>query len=783
MKQQEESLERSLRYHVSLTTITYVHLFVQSGPHSAAVQITINPFSLENYPKQTFFHSKYRYGLCCGKAPQDTVATTVKERVQKVYDAFYLPGYWDFSYDQYVTADHFNTSNESCLHATNSMLCEYIQSAHIIVPISEGLVSNPAAYGASEPSLVSECSLRSNQANRTRSHRTCTDEGPLPANDDYDANDAQLTQSTTQGNSEHDKSQIQILAEAAAVKVQRGLKNIKNGDEDTDILPQMPYDQRDLYDKAKHLGELLWVQASHIKTAATRAKWSRRFLASCFSMICKDLRADSQPIIDLKRKDWLVAAEIINSIVNRLLKIWGWKAFLLYPALECYYFVRWTRLEKKKRRDAVSALVEILRNEVPTVACPQVLLDPAFFIGYALNMDSDSGKQFYTGADRELENERTYSAFPSRKRKAGAESESTFSTPYQIKKLATGAFLSGSDHRCEKTSVSNPEDHQFPQDVVPSLPGPHLPIPSCEPTVDANPIGSNNNSISIDALLNPVGLTQGQQLSPVANSWFTIGGETGLNNDEQNTASENAGVYSSKIQNRGLDCQSQTEANSPPNKRRRINEFSSHDSFVPQSPNQTPGDANSSVASQTCCAHQPIDAIEENNIGGIQAMKEQREIELIFDNALIEKLDSKLEGVFHNPLIARYQNYLERSRQSVILMVPNDAKQNCTFSITIDRVIGYEIIKQLDLQHKSSQERLEQYSNMPKEKLPLLGNYLHQGIIRTQKFKSELGPRCTCIHAFATDGMNDVTFSMMFDRDWGYSLRDMFGMQKMEIRF
>ena len=159
------------------------------------------------------------------------------------------------------------------------------------------------------------------------------------------------------------------------------------------------------------------------------------------------------------------------------------------------------------------------------------------------------------------------------------------------------------------------------------------------------------------------------------------------------------------------------------------------------------------------------------------------EIELIFDNALIEKLDSKLEGVFHNPLIARYQNYLERSRQSVILMVPNDAKQNCTFSITIDRVIGYEIIKQLDLQHKSSQERLEQYSNMPKEKLPLLGNYLHQGIIRTQKFKSELGPRCTCIHAFATDGMNDVTFSMMFDRDWGYSLRDMFGMQKMEIRF
>jgi hypothetical protein len=100
MKQQEESLERSLRHHISLTTITYIHLFVQSGPHSSAVQITISPFSLENYPKQTFFHSKYRYSLCCEKAPQDTVATIVKERVQKVYDAFYLPGYWDFSHDQ-----------------------------------------------------------------------------------------------------------------------------------------------------------------------------------------------------------------------------------------------------------------------------------------------------------------------------------------------------------------------------------------------------------------------------------------------------------------------------------------------------------------------------------------------------------------------------------------------------------------------------------------------------------------------------------------------------------
>ncbi|TGO07017.1 hypothetical protein BTUL_0348g00050 [Botrytis tulipae] len=292
------------------------------------------------------------------------------------------------------------------------------------------------------------------------------------------------------------------------------------------------------------------------------------------------------------------------------------------------------------------------------------------------------------------------------------------------------------------------------------------------------------NRSSINALLNPADLTQGQQLSPVASSSFAIGGETGLIDYEKNTASKSVGVCSSRIQNRGLNCQSQAEADGPPNKRRRLHEFSSHDSSIPQPSNQTPDDANNSATSQTNCASQPIDAIEEDNTVDIRATKEQREIESIYNNASMEELDSKLEGPFHNPVMARYQKGLERSRQSVLLMVPRIQKQDCTFSITIDRAAGYEIIKLLDLQEESSQGRLKQYSNIPKENLPLLGNYLHQGIIRTEKFKSELGPRCTCIYAFTTDGVDnadDVTFSMMFDRHWGYSLRNIFHMRKMEL--
>jgi hypothetical protein len=35
------------------------------------------------------------------------------------------------------------------------------------------------------------------------------------------------------------------------------------------------------------------------------------------------------------RKTWLIAVEIINSLVDGLLEPWGWKAYLIYSALAC----------------------------------------------------------------------------------------------------------------------------------------------------------------------------------------------------------------------------------------------------------------------------------------------------------------------------------------------------------------------------------------------------------------------------------------------------------------
>jgi hypothetical protein len=175
------------------------------------------------------------------------------------------------------------------LQATNSKLCKYIQSAHVDVPTYEDLVSSPAAHGTGKPSS-SGYGPRSNRVNRTRSHRTCTDENPLPANENYDANDVQLIQSTTQANSDRNDIHIQILVEAAATKIRKGLNNLQS----TSTLPQLSTNFESLYDKAKYFEEDLWAQASRAEAIFKGVTWSSRFLASCFRIIRLKLRIEDR---------------------------------------------------------------------------------------------------------------------------------------------------------------------------------------------------------------------------------------------------------------------------------------------------------------------------------------------------------------------------------------------------------------------------------------------------------------------------------------------------------
>ncbi|PQE16124.1 hypothetical protein CJF30_00011149 [Rutstroemia sp. NJR-2017a BBW] len=286
------------------------------------------------------------------------------------------------------------------------MLCRYIRSTNV-----ERLVSSPAAKRISERSIVSIYGQRSNQVNPTASRptssrptRTENDLSPvnLQANDNSDANSTQPTQSTVQGHS--DRNEIQPIVDAAVVKIRKGLKNL----ESARTLPPLSKNFKHLYDKAKYFEDDLWTQASRAEVTLKEVKWSSRFLSSCFRMIRLNLKiedgANGKHITDgtdendyRKRNSWQTGAEIINSIVNCLLKTWDWKAFLIYPALESkacsnlmtatgYYFSTASFLAREKRQNIVSSLVKILYDEVPTVSGPPVLLDPAFFVSSALNM-------------------------------------------------------------------------------------------------------------------------------------------------------------------------------------------------------------------------------------------------------------------------------------------------------------------------------------------------------------------------------------------------------------
>ncbi|PQE16260.1 hypothetical protein CJF31_00012165 [Rutstroemia sp. NJR-2017a BVV2] len=415
-----------------------------------------------------------------------------------------------------------------------------------------------------------------------------------------------------------------------------------------------------------------------------------------------------------------------------------------------------------------------------------------YTIGYLLEV--------YTGEDHELENGRTHSAFPSRKRKAGAEFESTFSTPYQIKKLSNIVFLSAFNHRYKKTPISNPKDHQFPQDVVLSLPGPQLPIPRREPTIDTIPTTPHNNSISIDTLLNAAdyiaGSPQSQQLSTTRNSSIQIASGAALSGYEQDsTVDEQAEIGSSNTN--GLEAQA--KAYSPPSIRRRLGSFSESDLSLPQQSSGITwdgeiatgstilGNTNISIVSQAEDARQigVTQTVEgdtlDSSIGAPWSTDQQRdlEIEFVYSNPQKENLERYLEEPFRTPLIARFQSGLENHQQGI--------EQDVTFSITIDRKAGFEMIRAFDLQCRpqvqSDQGQVQQYSDMPMEKLPLLGDSFYQATTRTTKYRSALGPRCTCVSAFISGGRDtdSIVFSIMVDDISGFKLRDMFGLRKVEV--
>jgi hypothetical protein len=89
----DQDLENPRRQIVSAVHTTHVHFVIQYKQHWAAVQLSISPFNLVQFPSQTFYSSSFRYSLCCDSLSGTGLISTV----QRIYDEHFHPSRWDFS--------------------------------------------------------------------------------------------------------------------------------------------------------------------------------------------------------------------------------------------------------------------------------------------------------------------------------------------------------------------------------------------------------------------------------------------------------------------------------------------------------------------------------------------------------------------------------------------------------------------------------------------------------------------------------------------------------------
>jgi hypothetical protein len=91
---QEQNERNTPRWAVSDVHTTHVHFAVQQGQHWAAVQLSITPFTVEDFPHQTFHSKSFLYLLCC-HLPQAT--DFISSVVQRIYDTRFQLSQWNCS--------------------------------------------------------------------------------------------------------------------------------------------------------------------------------------------------------------------------------------------------------------------------------------------------------------------------------------------------------------------------------------------------------------------------------------------------------------------------------------------------------------------------------------------------------------------------------------------------------------------------------------------------------------------------------------------------------------
>lgn len=96
---ENEGLWRPFR--ISTTKNTSIYLVVWQEQHEAPVRLVLSPFTLPQYPHQTFHGAHIRYTRCCHQGPNQTA---IAETLRRVWDAFLPLSGCRFDTDKQVKA-------------------------------------------------------------------------------------------------------------------------------------------------------------------------------------------------------------------------------------------------------------------------------------------------------------------------------------------------------------------------------------------------------------------------------------------------------------------------------------------------------------------------------------------------------------------------------------------------------------------------------------------------------------------------------------------------------
>jgi hypothetical protein len=136
-------------------------------------------------------------------------------------------------------------------------------------------------------------------------------------------------------------------AKKIAQKIRVGIEKISKRKKGTAVDIELAVGEKTLDALSIYYETQLWNAASKIDQTGKEKTWMFRYLASCFALVRKRTGSSNRsserddhtealrPAVGSIRTvdKWISVANMLNLIVNRLNRYWGWKAGLVYHAL------------------------------------------------------------------------------------------------------------------------------------------------------------------------------------------------------------------------------------------------------------------------------------------------------------------------------------------------------------------------------------------------------------------------------------------------------------------